>query len=217
MTFASGTKALQDISFEVADHEFIFLVGPSGAGKTTILRMLLREQLPTAGTVMVNDVEISSPSFSKTQTYRKTIGVIFQDFKVLPNKPVFDNVALSLQVSRFPKNHIAEEVEKALELVGIVDKIHMFPQQLSAGELQRVAIARAIVGDRDIILADEPTGNLDPQTTWEIMKIFKKLEKQKTIILATHNADIVNSMQRRVIVIKNGRIDKDLKKGGYDL
>lgn len=217
MTFPSGTKALQDVSFEVADNDFIFLVGPSGAGKTTILRLLLREQLPSAGTIMVNNVEISSPAFSKVQTYRKTIGVIFQDFKVLPNKPVYDNIALSLLVGGFPKNHIAEEVEKALELVGIEDKIRMFPAQLSAGELQRVAIARAIVGDRDIILADEPTGNLDPKTTWEIMKIFKKLENRKTIILATHNADIVNSMQKRVIVMKNGKIDKDLKKGGYDI
>ena len=217
MTFPSGTRALQDVSFEIPDNEFVFLVGPSGAGKTTILRLLLREQLPTTGSVTVNGVEISSNRFSKIQTYRKTIGVIFQDFKVLPNKPVFDNIALSLRVVGYPKHHIQEEVEKALELVGIEHKIHMFPAQLSAGELQRVAIARAIVGDRDILLADEPTGNLDPKTTWEIMKIFKKLEGKKTIILATHNADIVNSMRKRVIVMKNGQLDKDLKKGGYDL
>ncbi len=212
-----GTIALQDANLEIKDHEYVFLVGPSGAGKTTILKLILREMIPTEGTVTVNDFDVSNHNFKDIEKLRRSIGMIFQDFKILPDKNVFENIALSLKIIGAPQERIKDELHQALELVGLTEKENMFPAQLSAGELQRVAIARAIVGDRDIILADEPTGNLDPKTTWEIMKIFKKLEGKKTIIIATHNTDVVNSLKKRVLILNNGRIIKDVKKGGYDL
>lgn len=212
-----GNLALNDVTFNVADNEFIYLVGPSGAGKTTILRLLLREVIPESGVITLDDEEISSPKFNRTTELRQRIGIVFQDFKVLNEKNVLENVALSMRVKGYPENEIKRQSIEALETTGIAEKMNMFPAQLSAGELQRVAIARAIVGDRNIILADEPTGNLDPKTTWEVMKIFKKLEKTKTILFATHNTDIVNSMKRRVLVMKHGALAKDHVKGGYEL
>ncbi|MFA9289246.1 MAG: cell division ATP-binding protein FtsE [Weeksellaceae bacterium] len=212
-----GNTALHDATFTIEDNEFTYLVGPSGAGKTTILRLLIREIAATSGSIMVEDLEISSPKFKRVDELRQRIGIVFQDFKVLPDKNVFENIALSMRIKGYRDSDIKDEVHQALKLTGITDKMMVFPAQLSAGELQRVAIARAIVGDRRIILADEPTGNLDPKTTWEVMKIFKELEKTKTILFATHNTDIVNSMKRRVLVIKDGKIAADKKKGGYEL
>ncbi|KKP60991.1 MAG: hypothetical protein UR54_C0006G0019, partial [Candidatus Roizmanbacteria bacterium GW2011_GWA2_34_18] len=148
---------------------------------------------------------------------RRKIGIIFQDFKVLIDKNVFENIAVSLKVIGADYSLIKSEVKRVLEIVGLAKKEMVFPLQLSAGELQRVAIARAVIGDRNIILADEPTGNLDPKTSWDIMKIFKKLEGKRTIIIATHNTDIVNSFQKRVLVLKEGKIIKDQRKGGYEL
>ena len=212
-----GNIALDEVSFEVADNEFVFLVGPSGAGKTTILKLLLREYAPNSGHITVNDTDISSRTFHSIPHYRQRIGVVFQDFKILQDKNVFENIALSLKITGHDDRYINEEVHKTLELVGLSHKVNMFPSQLSAGELQRIAIARAVIGDRDIILADEPTGNLDPKTTWEIMRIFKKLEATKTILFATHNTDIVNSLKRRVLALKEGKLVKDLRKGGYEV
>ncbi len=212
-----GNIALDEVSFEVADNEFVFLVGPSGAGKTTILKLLLREYAPNSGHITVNDTDIASKKFHSIPQYRQRIGVVFQDFKILQDKNVFENIALSLQITGHDDRHIKEEVHKTLDLVSLSHKVNMFPSQLSAGELQRVAIARAVIGDRDIILADEPTGNLDPKTTWEIMRIFKKLESTKTILFATHNTDIVNSLKRRVLALKDGKLVKDLRKGGYEV
>ncbi len=216
-TFPYGNTALDQASFEIAKHEFVFLVGPSGAGKTTILKLLLREYAPTSGTIIVDDVDIASKKFHKVPKLRKKMGVVFQDFKILEDKNIMENIAVALQVAGAPKNVIIDEVQKTLHLVNLSGKELMFPGQLSAGELQRVAIARAIAGERDIILADEPTGNLDPKTTWEIIKIFKKLEQKKTIIFATHNIDIVNSMKRRVISLKAGKITSDIRNGGYQI
>lgn len=215
--FPLGNLALDNVSFEINDNEFVFLVGPSGAGKTTILKLILKEFLPTAGSIIVGDFDVTAKNFKKTESLRRSIGIVFQDFKILPDKNVFENIALSLQVTGASGSLVKKEVKEALELVGLADKIKVFPVQLSAGELQRVAIARAVCGDRDIILADEPTGNIDPKTTWEILKIFKKLEGKKTVIIATHNTDIVNSLKKRVLVIKDGRLVKDLRKGGYEL
>lgn len=215
--FPLGNLGLDRVSFDIEDKEFIFMVGPSGAGKTTILRLLMRESIPSDGTIIVDDFDISSDQFNQVDRLRRKIGMIFQDFKILFDKNIYENIALSLQVIGLPEDNIREQVEEALELVNLSKKIYDFPIQLSAGEIQRVAIARAIVGDRDIILADEPTGNLDPKTTWEIMKIFKKLEKTKTILFATHNTDIVNSFQKRVLVLKQGKLVKDQRKGGYDI
>lgn len=210
-----GNVALEDATFEIEDNEFVYLVGPSGAGKTTILRLILHDLIPTEGVITIDDIEFSSKKFKQVAELRQKIGVVFQDFKILPDDSVFENISISMEIKGYPENEIRKQVEEALSLTGISDKKMLFPAQLSAGELQRVAIARAIVGNRKIILADEPTGNLDPKTAWDIMNIFKKLGKNKTILFATHNTDIVNSMRRRVLVLKDGRITKDKKKGGY--
>lgn len=215
--FPLGNLALDDVSFEVEENDFVFLVGPSGAGKTTILKLILRQYVPSTGTVLVDDFNLSARDFNQIERLRRRIGIVFQDFKVLPDKNVYENVALSLKVLGLDQGQINKEIREALELVGLMDKERQFPSQLSAGELQRVAIARAIVGDREFILADEPTGNLDPATSWEIMKIFKKLEGDKTVLFATHNTDIVNSLQKRVIVLKDGKLIKDVKKGRYEV
>jgi len=215
--FPLGNTGLDEVSFEVEENEFVFLVGPSGAGKTTILRLIIKELSPSSGTIVVDDLDIAAKKFSQNVDLRRKIGVIFQDFKILLDKNIFENIALGLKVVNFPAHKIKEEVKKSLAFVNLSHKEKVFPSQLSAGELQRVAIARALIGDRKIILADEPTGNLDPKTSWEIMKIFKKIEGKKTILFATHNTDIVNSLQKRVLVMKDGRLAKDQKKGGYDL
>lgn len=215
--FPLGNLALKDVSFEVEENDFVFLVGPSGAGKTTILKLIMHQIVPSSGTIIVDNFNLSSPDFNQVENLRKRLGVVFQDFKVLTDKNVYENIALSLQVMGMDQGRINKEIREALELVGLSGKEKFFPAQLSAGELQRVAIARAVVGDREFILADEPTGNLDPKTSWEIMKIFKKLEGDKTILFATHNTDIVNSLQKRVIFLKDGKLIKDVKKGGYEV
>lgn len=215
--FPLGNLGLDDVSFEVEENEFVFLVGPSGAGKTTILNLIIKEIVPSSGTVIVDDLDVVSGRQKQTSILRRKIGMIFQDFKILHDKNVFENVALSLKIVGLPLSKIKQKVFESLSFVNLPDKQWVFPSQLSAGELQRVAIARALAGERKIILADEPTGNLDPKTSWEIMKIFKKLEKKKTIVFATHNTDIVNSLQKRVVVLKEGKLVKDLRKGGYEL
>lgn len=215
--FPLGNTALQDVSFEIEDNEFVFLVGSSGAGKTTILKLLLAEMAPTSGMLVVNEFDLSSKKFRQLEKLRRSIGFVFQDFKILPEKNIFENIAVSLQIMGLGGKEVTKKVRDVLELVGLDQKEKVFPVQLSAGELQRVAIARAVCGDRKIILADEPTGNLDPKTTWDIMKIFKKLEGKKTLIIATHNTDIVNSLKKRVLMLKGGKLMKDLRKGGYEL
>jgi len=215
--YSTGTIALDNATFQIDNNDFVFLVGPSGAGKTTILKMILRQAQPTSGSILVNDINITDQSFKKTQELRRQIGVVFQDFKILHDKNVFENIGIALKVTGATDSEIKQHVSSVLELVNLPDKKFMFPVQLSAGELQRVAIARAIVGDRNIILADEPTGNLDPKTTWEIMKVFKKIEGEKTVIIATHNVDIVNSFKKRVMTLAGGKITKDKRGGKYEL
>jgi cell division transport system ATP-binding protein len=215
--FPLGNTALNEVSFEVDDNDFVFLVGQSGAGKTSIIKMITQEIKPSSGSIIVDDLDITDKNFSQKIDLRRKIGIIFQDFKILTDKNIFENIAVSLNVLGVDQSEIKSEVKRVLELVGLSKKEMVFPLQLSAGELQRVAIARSVIGDRRIILADEPTGNLDPKTAWDIMKIFKKLEGKRTIIIATHNTDIVNSFQKRVLVLKEGKIVKDLRKGGYEL
>lgn len=215
--FPLGNIALNAVSFTIDNNDFVFLVGPSGAGKTTILKLITQEIRQTSGSIIINDIDISGKNRADIHAVRQKIGIVFQDFKILHDKNVFENVALSLRVIGEARENIPSKVKEALALVNLSSKERVFPIQLSAGELQRVAIARAICGDRDIIIADEPTGNLDPKTTWDIVKIFKKLEGKKTIIIATHNTDIVNSLKKRVIVLENGTIIKDIRKGGYEL
>jgi cell division transport system ATP-binding protein len=214
--FPLGNVALQDVSFEIQDNEFVFLVGSSGAGKTTILKLILGDSFVSSGSIAVNEISLSSKKNRQIEKLRRNIGFVFQDFKILPDKNIFENIALSLLVVGASSKEIKKKVHDVLELVGLEHKENVFPIQLSAGELQRVAIARAVCGDRKVILADEPTGNLDPKTTWDIMRIFKKLEGKKTLIIATHNTDIVNSLKKRVLVLKNGRLIKDIRKGGYE-
>ena len=216
-SYPLGTVALDNVSFNIERNEFVFLVGTSGAGKTSILNLILGDLYPSSGTVIVNDVDLSPRKCRKIEELRRYIGVVFQDFKILQDKDVFENIALGLHIQQLPIKKIREQVREVLKLVGLEEKERYFPIQLSAGELQRVAIARAMCGDRQIILADEPTGNLDPKTTWDIMKIFKKVEDHKTIVIATHNTDVVNSMKKRVVVLKQGKLIKDMKKGGYEL
>lgn len=216
-SYPLGLAALDNVSFSIERNEFTFLVGTSGAGKTTILNLILGDLYPNSGSVIVNDVDISNRKCKGIEDLRKHIGVVFQDFKILQDKDVFENIALGLYIQKLSIKKIKEQVREVLALVGLEGRDQYFPVQLSAGELQRVAIARALCGDRQIILADEPTGNLDPKTTWDIMKIFKKVEEYKTIIIATHNTDVVNSMKKRVIVLKKGKLIKDMKKGGYEL
>ncbi len=215
--FPLGNIGLDKVSFTIKDNEFVFLVGPSGAGKTTIIKLIIRDFLPTSGAIFVDGENITEASFNQVVKLRRKIGVIFQDFKILIDKNVAENIALSMRVTNTPEKQINDQIEKVLNFVNLTDKKHFFPAQLSAGEIQRVAIARAISGNRKIILADEPTGNLDPKTSWEIMKIFKKLENKNTIIFATHNTDIVNSLQKRVILVRQGRIIKDSQKGSYEI
>ncbi len=214
--FPLGNIALQNVSFEIEDSEFVFLVGPSGAGKSTIINLIIRSLTPTSGEIAVDNFVLTS-KFNKVDQLRKKIGIVFQDFKLLATKTVEENIMVSLKILGFTETQALEETEKVLEFVGLLDKRRVFPIQLSAGEQQRIAIARAIAGNRSIILADEPTGNLDPNTSWKIMQIFSKLQGKKTVVFATHNTDIVNSFKTRVIALENGKIVDDIKKGKYKL
>lgn len=215
--FPLGNTALDNVSFDIEEKEFVFLVGPSGAGKTTIIKLINKEITPNLGTIIVDNLDITDKKFNQIINLRRKIGIIFQDFKIIQDKNVFENIAINLEIMNYPEKKIKEEVRTILKFVNLSEKEKVFPIQLSAGELQRVAIARALVGNKKIILADEPTGNLDPKTSWEVMKIFKKIIGEKTVIFATHNTDIVNSLKKRVLVLKNGKIVKDLRKGGYEI
>jgi cell division transport system ATP-binding protein len=216
--YGTQTVALDDISAQIAEGEFVFLIGPSGAGKTTLLRLLIRDILPSDGSVYVDDWEISTLPQHQIHLLRRKVGMIFQDFKVLPDRTVFENVAVGLEILGKSQNEIEKGVNDILELVLLSDKKDQFPVQLSAGELQRTGIARAIVGGPKILLADEPTGNLDPQTSWEILNILEQINKiGTTVVMATHNAGIVNEMKRRTITLKQGKIVSDEMKGKYHM
>ncbi len=214
--YSADTAALDDVSVEIPDGEFVFLIGPSGAGKTTMLRLIIRDLLPSAGGIHVDDVQIDKLSPSKVHLLRRKIGTVFQDFKLLSDRTVFENVALGLEILGKHEKEIITRVNDVLELVGLTDKKHSFPSQLSAGEMQRTGIARAIVGGPKILLADEPTGNLDPETSWEILDILSEIHKiGTTIIMATHNAVIVDEMKKRTITMHEGKIVRDEEKGKY--
>jgi len=207
--FSNKKKALDDINFTIEDGEFVFLVGPSGAGKTTILRLIFREILPTSGSIIVSDIEVNKIKKNQIPFLRRRIGYIFQDFKILPERTVSENVSIALEILGAKKDEIEIKVADILETVGLKGKENYFPAQLSLGEQQRVAIGRAVIGNTDIILADEPTGNLDPKTSWDILRLLVKINKAgKTIVMATHNLDIVTSMKKRVIHIENGKVVK---------
>lgn len=213
-----STAALDDISFEIKQGEFVFLVGPSGAGKSTLLKILTREVLPTNGKVVVNNMDLTLLKDQDIPSLRRKVGVVFQDFKLLDERTVFENVALALEVLGKSNQEIAKMVEHILKLVEIWDKRNLFPRQLSGGEAQRTAIARAVVGKPDILLADEPTGDLDQKTAWGVIQLLNEINSWGTIvIMATHNQEIVNSLKKRVIILKRGKITSDSKEGKYEI
>ncbi len=218
--YPSGSKALRDVNVHIEPGEFVFVVGPSGAGKSTFIKMLFREVLPTAGSIFVNGVDILSLNPKEIPYLRRELGIIFQDYRLLPDRTVYENIAFAMQVIETPHRKIKRRVLNVLELVGLRHRANAYPNELSGGEQQRIAIARAIVNDPILVIADEPTGNLDPETSWDIMEIFKEInDTGTTIVMATHDKEIVDNMGKRVIAIENGQIVRDEASGvyGYEL
>ncbi len=218
--YPSGSMALQDVNVHIEPGEFVFVVGPSGAGKSTFIKMLFREVLPTTGSIFVNGVDILSLTPKEIPFMRRQLGIIFQDYRLLPDRTVYENVAFAMQVIEAPHRKIKRQVMNVLDLVGLRHRANAYPSELSGGEQQRIAIARAIVNDPVFVIADEPTGNLDPETSWDIMEIFKEINSTgTTIVMATHDKEVVDAMGKRVIAIEKGRIVRDEKEGvyGYEL
>ncbi len=216
--YQSGTPAVQDITLSIDPGEFVSIVGHSGAGKTTLLKMLFAEIFPTEGSVYFGSREIAGLSDKELLQLRRNIGTIFQDFRLLPTKNVYENVAFAMEVSGKEDEDIQADVPHVLELVGLNDKMWSFPGQLSGGEQQRVAIARAIVNQPDVLIADEPTGNLDPVNTHDVVEILKKINNLgTTVLLTTHNKSVVDSIKKRVVTLDQGRIVRDDKEGKYHI
>jgi len=216
--YGKNIWALKNINFRIERGEFVTIVGPSGAGKSTLIRLLICEERPTSGEIYVAGREITHLSRRELPFYRRKIGVIFQDFKLLPQKTVAENVAFALEVSDASPGEIARKVPLILDLVGLSNRMSNKPDELSGGEKQRVSIARALVHTPKILIADEPTGNLDPLSTWEIIELLFKINKRgTTVILATHDKEIVDTLNKRVITIKNGQLVSDQQKGKYIL
>lgn len=216
MQYPTGTKALDNVSFRINKGDFVFIVGSSGSGKTTLIKLLLKEIQPTSGEITVDNTVYSKMKRKEIPMLRRKIGVVFQNFRLLKDRTVFENVAFAQQVIERPITEIRRQVPGTLTMVGLADKYKQYPKELSGGEQQRVALARAIVNQPDIILADEPTGNLDPKNSLEIMTLLEEINKKgTTVVVVTHNKEIVNLMQKRVIVLKRGKVISDEEKGGY--
>jgi cell division transport system ATP-binding protein len=217
MTYPNGKVALADVNVVIPGGDFVFLVGPSGAGKSTFIRLLIREQLPTTGRVVVAGRDLSRMRRRDVPRLRRRIGIVFQDFRLLPNKTVFENVAFALEVTGSSRAEIRRRVPQLLNLVGLHEHDEHLPTQLSGGELQRVAIARALVHDPAMLIADEPTGNLDPVTSWEIIQLLIHInELGTTVLMATHNQEIVNAMRRRVLALEHGTLVRDESGAAYE-
>jgi cell division transport system ATP-binding protein len=215
-TYPNGTVALRDINLKLDKGEFVFLVGPSGSGKSTLVKLLLKEEDATEGEVYVNGYDVTSMTRQEIPYLRRSLGVVFQDFRLLPNKTVYENVAFAMIITEALPKEIRRQVPMALALVGLSRKANMYPHQLSGGEQQRVALARALVNNPALMIADEPTGNLDPETSWEIMKLLSEINHRgTTVIVATHEKSIVDEMKKRVISINKGLIVRDQEKGLY--
>ena len=214
----TGVCALQNINLTIGKGEFVFLIGATGAGKTSLIKLLLREETADRGRVMVDGVDLGQIHRRRIPQLRRGIGVVFQDFRLLPDRTVFENVAFAMQVVGAQKKVIAHIVPQVLSLVGLSDKADARPQQLSGGEKQRASMARALVNNPPLLIADEPTGNLDPNTSEEIVALLEKINRRgTTVIMATHAKDLVDRMQKRVLTLENGRIIRDEKQGGYEL
>lgn len=217
-TYSDNSVALSEITLTIKPKEFISIVGHSGAGKSTLLKMILAEEKPTEGTVFYESANVHKLKGKEVTELRRKIGTVFQDFRLLPNKTVYENIAFAMEAAGRTDEEIAADVPHVLELVDIAGKMYSFPHELSGGEKQRVAIARAIVNQPDVIVADEPTGNLDPGNTFEIIQILKKInDLGTTVILTTHNRGVVDSLGKRVISMQNGKIIRDDKSGNYVL
>ena len=215
-TYKTGVTAIQDLSLSIEKGEFVFILGSTGCGKSTLIKMIYREEKPTSGQIIVGGIDVGKLRNGKVYKIRRKIGVVFQDFKLLPKSTVYENVAFALEIFGVPKDEIHSKVIKALELVGLKHKIKNYPAQLSGGEQQRVAIARAIVNGPKLLICDEPTGNLDKNTGMEIMNVLSEINKLgTTIIMVTHDIDIVKQMKKRVIVLDSGRVKKDYPEGTY--
>ncbi|WP_161978784.1 cell division ATP-binding protein FtsE [Streptococcus sp. S784/96/1] len=214
-----STTALREITVNVDQGEFVYIVGPSGAGKSSFIKLLYREEKATKGTIKVGEFDLTKLRQKDVPFLRRSIGVVFQDYKLLPRKTVFENVAYAMEVIGEKTRNIKKRVPEVLDLVGLKHKMRSFPNQLSGGEQQRVAIARALVNNPKLLIADEPTGNLDPENSWEIMNLLERINLQgTTVLMATHNSQIVNTLRHRVIAIEGGRVVRDEEKGeyGYD-
>lgn len=214
--YGTGAVAVDNANFTIEKGEFAFLIGDSGSGKSTMIKMMLKEEDPTSGNIIINGRDITKIKPSKVPYLRRSMGIVFQDFRLLPDKTVYDNVAFAMYVVRASQKHIKRQVPMVLSLVGLSQKAKMYPNELSGGEQQRVALARAIVNNPSMLIADEPTGNLDPNTAWDIMELLNDINlRGTTVVVATHAKDIVDRMNRRVIRIDHGNIVRD-EKGGYD-
>lgn len=215
-TYPNGSIALNRINLHIQPKEFVSIVGPSGAGKSTLIKILTREEVPTNGKVIVGGIDYDGLRKRDIPYLRRKIGVVFQDFKLLQGRNVFENVAFAMEITGTPNKVIRHTVPKVLELVGLSDKDKNFPRELSGGEKQRVAIARAVVRQPKILIADEPTGNLDPKHAWDIINLLLKINKHgTTVLLTTHNKEIVDSLKRRVVTLRNGRVISDEEQGSY--
>ena len=215
-SYAKGQPALNDVSLHIDKGEFVFIVGNSGSGKSTLIKLLLKELEPTSGTIIVNDQNLGKMKRRKVPKYRRGVGVVFQDFRLLKDRNVYENVAFAQRVIERPNRVIKKRVPEILTLVGLAEKNKSFPRELSGGEQQRVALARALVNRPNILLADEPTGNLDPKNSLEIMKLLEEInERGTTVLVVTHNREIVNSFRKRVITMRKGVIVSDEEEGGY--
>ena len=216
-TYKNGVNALYNINLKIDQGEFVYIIGPTGSGKSTLIKLLDGEEIPTKGKVEVTGINVGKLKHSKVPLYRRNIGVVFQDFRLLERKTVFENIAFALEVINVPKERIRKRVREVMNLVGLDDKGNSFPQELSGGQQQRVAIARAIANKPKILIADEPTGNLDPQKSDEIMTLLEKInrEEKKTILMVTHDITLVNKHRKRTIALEAGHIVADMNEGGY--
>ena len=214
--YKTGTVALYDVDLTISKGEFVFVIGASGSGKSTLIKMLYREEKPDKGSIVIGGINVAKLKDRKVYILRRKLGVVFQDFKLLPKLTVYENVAFAMEVFNYDKRKIYNRVMEVLDLVGLKGKARQYPDQLAGGEQQRVVIARAIVNNPKLLICDEPTGNLDPDTSMGIMKVLDDINKMgTTIIMTTHNRDIVNAMKKRVVVISEGKIIKDYERGNY--
>lgn len=215
-TYATGVEAVKNANLEIEKGEFVFIIGGSGCGKSTMIKMMLKELEPNSGRIYINGADITRLPKVRIPNLRRSMGIVFQDFRLLEDKTVYENVAYAMRVIGASRKAIKRQVPNVLSLVGLLNKAKAYPDQLSGGEQQRVAVARAIVNNPVMLIADEPTGNLDPETAWEIMSLLNDINRRgTTVVVATHAKDIVDKMEKRVVTINNGVISSDRKKGGY--